>query len=508
MTASTQRAVAPRGGVRDTACWLWSPWTLLVLTLGLVARWWVLGSRLGFLNADEAYAGLQAMAVLDGRFPVVIDGNAYTAVIEAYVFAPLVTWMGGSALGLKLAFVGVWAAASLATAGAARRLAGGVAGAVAGTVAWLAPGALMVVSTRAYMGYALGMGVVAATVWAVAVVVDRAAPDPITSAVAGGLAGLGAYVHPMYVTVLVPTVAVAAVVHRRHVRRWWLPATGAAVAVNVPFLAWNAVNGWPSLTEQEHPPGTYTGRLRGFVEGLLPRMVGARGSSGEWIYGRPLGLIVYLAVIAGVVAGCVVLVRSVQGPSRWVVPVSLVGCLPAMALLPNLEYVADGRYGVILFPYLAVALGAAASAAVRRVRGWARAGLVVGALAAWVAVTLVPFLGHEAGTRRVDANAGVREIVERLDEVGVDRLAGSYWWVLPVEYASNRTIRTAVAGHPFVVRFPGSQRLVEQSPPDRVAFVFEPGFELTAVLRLPVEAYRREQVGGAILYLPPSAIGG
>jgi hypothetical protein len=504
-------AVAERGdaaGVRATVRWLWSPWTLLVAIAGLGLRWWVLGSTLGFLNADEAYAGLQAMGVLDGRFPVVIDGNVYTAVLECYLFAPLVTWMGGSAVGLKLLFVGVWALAAAVTAGAARRLAGGVAGAVAGAVVWLAPGALMVVSTRAYVGYALGMGIVAATVWAAAVVADRRSADVVSSAVAGGLAGLGAYVHPMYVTVLLPVIGVAAVVHWRDLRRWWLPALTAAVAVNVPFLAWNALNGWPSLTEQDYPPGTWADRLWGFVEGLGPRVVGARATSGDWIYGRSLGLIVYGLVVAGVVAGCVVLVRSGRAPSRWIVPLSLAVSLPAMALLPNLEFVADGRYGVIPFPFLAIALGAVASVAVRSIRGWARSGLVVGGLAVWVAVTVVPFLGHEGGTDRVDANAGVRRIVERLEEVGIDRLAGSYWWVLPIEYASDREIRTAVAGHPFVVRFPESQRLVEQSPADEVAFVFDPGSELTALLRLPAEDYRRERAGGAILYLPPSAAGG
>jgi len=69
-------------------------YTLLSRITGLL-RDIVIGSVFGELNADEAYAGLQSMGVLrDGRLPVVIDGSAYSATIEAYLFSPIV--MGAS----------------------------------------------------------------------------------------------------------------------------------------------------------------------------------------------------------------------------------------------------------------------------------------------------------------------------------------------------------------------------------------------------------------------------
>ena len=70
----------------------------LVLLVGLWARWRVLGSVQGTLNADEAYTGLQAMAIRDGDLPVVIRGAAYTGVVDAYVLAPIHAALGATAV--------------------------------------------------------------------------------------------------------------------------------------------------------------------------------------------------------------------------------------------------------------------------------------------------------------------------------------------------------------------------------------------------------------------------
>ena len=479
---------------------------LVLLLVGLALRLLVLRSRLGDLNADEAYTGLQSLGVIrDGRFPVVIDGANYSAVLEAYFFAPVVTLLGGSVAGLKLLFICIWAAAAAVTAGAARRLLDGRAALVAGAIVWLAPGALMVLSTRAYVCYALGMTVVAGVVWTTAIVADQATPRVLSSALVGGLAGLAFYIHPIYITVLVPTVAVAAVVHWREWRTWWLPAVAAAVVANIPFIAWNALNGWPSLKSQYFPPGTAAGRFEGFITGLLPRAFGLRSFNGEWIFGRTIGLVLYAVLVAGVVAGCVFMVRGSRRPSRWIVPVVLTTCLPAMALFPHLVYVADGRYGIVPFAFVAIALGGAASHLVGLLPR-PQATLMLGAvITLWAVVTVVPFLRNEKGFERFDANAWQERVIDRLDRAGIDRVAGNYWLALPIEYRSDRSIRVAVAGDPYVVRFPGSQRIVEQTPAEQVAFLFPPGDQPPQLFRLPLDRYRREDLGGVILYLPPAA---
>ncbi|MGB8859981.1 MAG: hypothetical protein WCC60_12030, partial [Ilumatobacteraceae bacterium] len=425
------------------------------------------------MAADEAYSGLQSIGVIrDGRYPIIIDGNVYSAAIEAYLFGPVLTLAGGSVAILKWLFVGMWAAAAMATFGAARRLLDQRAAAFAATLVWLAPGAMLVLSTRAYMGYSLGLAVTTGAIWATARVADRTEATTRSSALVGFLAGLAFYLHPMLTMIVGPVVAVAAVVHRRDWRRWWLPATAAALAVNLPFLGWNALNGWPSLDPAYTVDGTYRSRLQGFFTGLLPRAFGLRAFDGRWVFGKPVGLVLYVLIAVGVTSGCVVLARANRRPSRWIVPIAIIAVFPLMALLAPLAFVIDGRYAIIAFPLITIALGAAAS---RAVRSWsaprAVASVAIGA-ALWVAVTTVPFLDRQQGFDAVDGNAWQAKVIRRLDQLGIDRIAGDYNLVLPVEYRSDRAIRAAIAGNPYVIRFPASQRIVGRTPAEEVAFLF------------------------------------
>ena len=478
----------------------------MVVLAGLALRVWIVNSSLGALFADEAYSGLQSVGVIrDGRFPVVIDGNAYSAALEAYLFSPVLTLTGGSVAVLKWLFVGLWAIAAAVTFGAGRRLFDQRTGAVAAALVWLAPGALMVLSTRAYMDYSLGLAVTTGVLWAAAIVADLDTAEPRSSACLGFLAGLAFYLHPMFGAVVAPMVAVVAIVHRRDWRRWWVPAVSAALAANAAFLAWNAINRWPSLHATLPYESTYLDRLKGFGTGLLPRAFGLRTFAGEWVFGRSLGLAIYGIILIGVVAGCVVLVRASTKPSRWLVPVTICASFPLMAMLTSLTFVDDGRYAVIVLPPFVIALGVALSSVLSRVALRQFAVGLIAVAAVWVAVTTVPFLDKEHGFEQADPNAWQDRVIARLDEVGIDRLAGNYGLVLPIEFRSDQAIRTAIAGNPYVIRFPTSQRIVGATPAEQVAFLFPPGDWDPGWFYLPVDEYRVEDLGGVILYLPPAA---
>ena len=123
----------------------------------------------------------------------------------------------------------------------------------------------------------------------------------------------------------------------------------------------------------------------------------------------------------------------------------------------------------------------------------------------WVAITTVPFLHKVQGFDAVDANAWQDDVIARLDELGIDRIAGNYWLVLPIEYRSDRAIRTAIAGNPYKIRFPESQRIVLNTPADEVAFVFSQGEYDATWFYLPPDAYRLENVSGIALYVPLAA---
>jgi hypothetical protein len=471
-----------------------------VALVGVLLRVWILLSPQGALNGDEAYTGLQAADITRGHLAIVIGGAAYTGTIDTYVLAPIIGLTGQHVLTLKLMSPMLWAAAAVLAVGAARPLVGDRSALLAGALVWLTPGALGVLSTRSYVAYALGLALVLATMWSGLVLVDRHPPTVRMSAVFGALAGLAAYTHPMFAAVVGPIALIVALRHRGSVRDCWLPAGGAAVAVNLPFLLWNAKNSWPSLEQPPNDSGaTYTQRLRGFITGLLPRDLGVRriSSGGDWVLGRPVAVVVVLVVLAATACGAVRLLRS----NVWtgaVVAAPLVAMWFILAGLTNLSFVDDGRYGIVMFPVLVLAAVAGVAPALQRLPSLSWTGIA----AAWLLVCAVPFLGKEAGTDLGDPNRSTQRVVDAIEDAGFDRVAGNYFAVLPIEYMSDARIRAAVAGNPYVIRLPATQRLVDATPPERLAYVFAPGPIDPSWVKLPLDQYRQVSVGNWVLYLP------
>jgi hypothetical protein len=475
------------------------PSLLAIVAIGLAVRMWVLLSPLGALNADEAFMGLQTRDILRGHLPVVIGGASYTGTTDAFLLAPVIWVFGQHVLILKLMTPVFWAAAAVLSVGAARRVLPDRWALSCGSFVWLAPGALLVVSTRGYPAYGFGLVVVAGALWAGLVLVEQAEPQPWNAAAFGATAGLAFYTHPMFATLVGPFALVVAVRHRRSAQAFWAPAVGAALVVNLPFLVWNARNSWPSLDQPPTAESTYGSRLRGFFTGLLPRDLGVRRQNGEWLLGRPLGALIVLVVLALAAFGVWRTVRA----SPWsgaALTAPLLMVWPLMAALDNLSFVEDGRYGIIVLPVLAIAV----ASGVHGLLGAWRAAWIAVALA-WVLLCAVPFTNAEAGRDLGDPNAQTQALIDAIEREGFDRLAGYYWAILPIEYQSDGRIRVAVAGNPPKVRLPETQRLVESTSPDRLAYLFLPGPIDPTWVKLPVEQYRQVEVAGFVLYLPTPA---
>jgi hypothetical protein len=474
---------------------------LVLIAVGVVLRLWVMTSPLGTLSADEAYTGLQARAILDGRFPVVIDGMTYTAVFESYLFAPFVAVFGLHVVPLKWLSTLGWVTAAVLTGAATRRLATPSSGRLASALMWLAPGAMLVLTTRAYVGYSTGVAAVAATLWATVRLVDRGTTTRLSaaqSAAVGALGGVAIYCHPMFATVVLPMLAVAAWVNWRHLRRWWLPATGAAIAVNLPFLVWNAVNDWPSLDQPAEATESATTRLGRFGTGLVPRVLGLRTGDGTWVHGRVLGVALYAALIGVVIWGVVVALRR-QRAAGAVLAAPLVLGWPAMATLSNLSFVADGRYGIIMFPLLITALAMGIGDVTSR---WRESSTAITVVTLWVVLLIVPWMSREVGRDLGDPNAHVQRVIDTLEAEGIDRVLGTYWWVLPIDLISGGRILTGTVGHPDVVLLPRTQAEVLSAPDERVAFVFAPDAYTPELLYMPEEHYRIRRVAGAVVLIP------
>lgn len=478
---------------------------LAAILAGVTLRLWVMTSHLGTLSADEAYTGLQARAILDGRWPVVIDGMTYTAVFESYLFAPFVAVFGLHVVPLKWLSTAGWAAAALLVAAIAQRLSPSrsarvVPGLAAGMV-WLAPGTMLVLSTRAYVGYSAGIAAVCAACWATLRLVEgRNAVTAARSAVVGALGGLAVYCHPMYATVVLPMLAVPAWCYRRLLRQWWLPAGGAALATNIPFLVWNAVNDWPSLDQPADATESVPPRLIRFATGLVPRVMGLRTGDGTWVHGHLPGMVVYGALLALAVWGAVSALRR-HRVTGAVLVAPLVVAWPAMSLLSNLSFVADGRYGIITFPFLVVAMALGVGDLTSL---WRSQWVLPVVLAVWVGVFSVPWASREVGRELGDPNAHVQRVIDVLEAEGFDRVMGTYWWVLPVDLISDGRILTGTSGAPDVVLLPRTQTLVEATPDERLAYVFAHDAYAPELLRLPEDRYEKRRVGGAIVLLPRS----
>jgi hypothetical protein len=471
----------------------------VVAVTGIILRWIVLAGADGRLGADESYAGLQAYEILDGDLPIVIRGAVYTAVLESYVFAPLTPLVGGNIVALKVLFIVIWAAASVLVGVFAGRLLGRAAAIVAGALVWITPGALLTVSTLAYPGYALGM---AAAVVVALFAVDLADGEPRRRVAAGlGLAaGLGFWIHPMFVAVTAPLVVVVFVIHRHRIKDVWLPAVGGAVVGCGPLILWNAVNGWPSLTDQPDTPGTYTERFRAIVVDLFPRAFGLKDAQLDWRFGTAIGIVLYIAVIGVIAAGAMLMWRR-EGRRFKLVPITLVAMIPLMAALPPLIFPDDGRYAVIAFPFIVVAVAAVTdelldgSSATLRVAG------PIAIMVGWLALLVGPVVVDAARTVDESPNATIEMVRDRLASAGFDTVNGSFWEVLPVDYVADGDLTAAVLPY-YSIRFPEEQRAVEATDPTRVAFVFALFDERPDQLWMTPDRYTREQIGEAVLYLP------
>lgn len=473
-----------------------------VVVAGIVLRIWILRTPQGALNADESYTGLQAMEILRGDVPVVFEGQAYTAVLESYVFAPFVWLFGAHIVALKLLPSLLWAVAAVLMHRVLRPIIGNAWAGAGASFLWLAPGASMVMSLRAYEGYASGMLVVVIAALAARTSLRSERTRARDSALVGAFVGLLVYIHPMFVAVAAPIALVPAWVHRRRLQEWWIPATVAAVVVNLPFIVWNVRNDWRSLDQPTTGDDSPITRLGRFFSELMPRALGLRDLDGDWTFGPAIGPIIGLVLLGVVVIGAVHLWRRGRTERVFVLP--LVLAWPIMSLFGNLEYVADGRYGMIVLPFVVVDLVVGAAVVTSRIRRRSLSMPLVGVIA-WVGLLVVPWAGANLGDRVGDPNADVREVLARLDEAGVSRVAGNFWWVLPLEFASDQRIRTAVVGNPFVIRMPESQRIVEAAPDEVVAFVFDANDDDVERLRLPIEGYERQVFGRAVLYVPLTA---
>jgi hypothetical protein len=266
---------------------------------------------------------------------------------------------------------------------------------------------------------------------------------------------------------------------------------------------------------------TYGERLGGYFTDLLPRAFGLHRAGGERyiesdgsrLFPLPLHVIVIVLLLAAMVTGVVALVQRRSWPFVAIVLAPVTAGWFLMAAIGSLSFTVDGRYAIIQFPFIVILVAAGAVAAlgasVDRLRRDSDAGgrrldrvgpavLVV----AWVGVLFVSWWFEATDARFDDPNDDFAAVLDVFDDEGIRYVAGTYWRVLNLEYLSDRSVRAAVIGHPPIIRFPATQRLVESQSPEDVAFVFELWADDDWRLFGPVDTYERRIVRDMVVYLP------
>src|SRR6476620_3709870 len=68
---------------------------LPAVAIGVLIRVWLMHTSLVPVNADAGVTGLQAYAVLRGKFRLIVAGNEYGSTTETYLIAPFLAFWGG-----------------------------------------------------------------------------------------------------------------------------------------------------------------------------------------------------------------------------------------------------------------------------------------------------------------------------------------------------------------------------------------------------------------------------
>ncbi len=280
----------------------------------------------------------------------------------------------------------------------ARPLFGPVTATVLALIGWTTSGAMVLLWSRAYMGYPTGF---IAQVVAVALACHAMRSTQKlarTALLAGMAAGFATWSHPIF------GVRGSAGPDHAH------PLSMAGVATVVaaaggrrpdrlsPWLLFMADHGWPTPALATVRT-TYSERLHNFLTELLPRAFGLRAPDGTWLGPSDLAVVVAAVLIVGALAGLVVLVFRKGLPA---VPIAVAGLLafPVLAMFSQLGFVADARYSLPFLPQLLIGLGAWSLFLPERIRHspW----LVVTVPTIWALALCVPVLHHQVGWQLQD----------------------------------------------------------------------------------------------------------
>lgn len=357
--------------------------TLCAFT-GLALRVWLLRTRLGTIDIDEATVGLQAAQFRHGRLEVFFPTQQYGGTLETGLVALVTGLFGTGAIALKATAIALHALAALLCWQTARRLGADRWAALAAPgLLWVGSAAVVWQSTKERGFYGVGVVLAAAVLLLVVRLADEPTPRDVLQL--GFVSGLALWTSPILAAAVIPPVAWLAVA-RPQLRRAGRAASIGALAGAAPWLVWNLRHGWASLTAPPNFDSGYVERLRDLA-GRLPVLL---GSSTPWepdrsVLPAPVALVALVALV-------VLATRATQDRARGLVATAVVGYLVLQALNGLAVAVGpDPRYLYPLVPALAVASASALRGVPTRMRAPAVAVTLAGAaaVAVWGCVGMI-----------------------------------------------------------------------------------------------------------------------
>jgi hypothetical protein len=468
-------------------------WWLLgaAVVAGVGVRTWIQASPLGALDADEAITGLMARHVLDGEVSAFYWGALYGGTQEALLTAPIFAVTGSSVLALKLVSLALYSAAAVLVWAVGRRTVGASGALVGAALFWTWPAYFVWWTTKArgYFGSGLVIGLVA--VWLALRLRER---DSRGDAAALGFAlGLGLWATLQSWLLALPALAWL-VARRPAVLRLAPLAAAAALVGSLPWLLWNALNGWEAVLPRSvaGQESTFAERLVDFFRVTLPTWLGVRVPfSLDWLLGPAVGT----ALVALALAGFTVLV--VRRPPG-LEPLLVVGAVfPFLYAASSFTFfVAEPRYLVFLAPVPALLLG------------WflTRRGVVVAGagLAAALALSVAGVVVMERQNRfapiapNVRVPADLSPVLAVLERERARRVLANYWIAYRISFESDERIVATSTGF---VRHEPHDRLVRSSPHPARVFVQGSAEERRAGPGLLERGFRRIEAGGFSVYV-------
>lgn len=335
----------------------------VAFVIGVVQRWNLLTGPLGYIDLDEATAGIAARNFFSEP-SVFFPGQPYGGTPESVLVALVHQGFGSGTLQLKVVPIVLHLIACGLVWGAARRVVPSRAGQLAAPVLlWLGPAAGVWQSTKERGFYGAAIVAAALIVWLVAridhhvtrsegLTGPRAALGRRELAGLGLAMGVGWWISPLLLLVALPAVAWLLFRDPTRLDHWPRVLIGAVVGA-LPWIGWNVLHAFRSMRQ---PASLGTDAFTRFGDGVA-KMAVLLGVETPWDPDRTLVPMARVVAVLLLLVAVVVAVSRHPATGASLPAVAVGGYLLLYPLANNTGTVgADPRYLYPLLPALALLL--------------------------------------------------------------------------------------------------------------------------------------------------------